>query len=179
MSYTEPSIGNPCYGYDPCKAYCPPKGRLPVLGKVRADIDRIRIAIADTVNQIKNRDDEQEDSHYKIHEELNNLRTKTTAEVTLLKQKAVTELSQTSDYIPHNAGMNNTTTVQGIVDKQKGLFQKQTDSFDRDAEQKLAKIMVDTWTVRQTTDGEVSSTAGVDNAEINRVLSKAKSGIDY
>jgi len=105
---------------------------------------------------------------------------KTESETRLLDQKAITELGQTADNLPvDHPGMNITTEIKGIISRQRGLFQKQTDGFDRDAEQKLSKILVDTWSVRQTTDGEVSSTAGVSNEEVSRVLAKAKAGINY
>lgn len=145
--------------YVPCAVYTPPVGRLPILGKIRAEVDKLRMDIADTLNQINNRDSQ------------------TLAENSLLNQKAVTELSQTSDNIPAGSGMNISTDVQGIIEKQKNLFQKQTDGFDRDAEQKMAKIMVDTWSVRQTTDGATTSDAGLDGDDINAVLVKAKTGI--
>ena len=104
--------------------------------------------------------------------------TKTDSEIDLLKQKAATELAQTSDNIPTGTALNTSTSVTGVIGKQKGLFQKQTDGFDRDAEQKLAKIMVDTWAVRQTTaGGAIVSSNGLADSEINSVLNKAKSGI--
>lgn len=182
--------------YSPCADYTPPVGRLPVLGKMRAEIDAIRMNIADVYNQIVNRDLAQIDSNAKITGELAALATqtadntrkitgeldaladKTASETALLDQKTITELSQTCDTIPvPGIGLNNTSTVQGIIGKQKGLFQKQTDGFDRDAEQKIAKIMVDTWTVRQTTDGADAALAGLAEADISSILAKAKTGI--
>lgn len=165
--------------YSPCSPYCAPVGRLPVLGKMRAEIDQIRYNIVDVQHQIDVRQIESDMNSYRTQIEMSVLGDKANAEITLLKQKAVTELSQTCDYIPNGMGRNNVTNVQGIIDKQKLLFAKQTDGFDRDAEQKLAKIMVDTWSVRQTTMGESSDGAGVGNAEILRVLGKAKTGINY
>lgn len=107
------------------------------------------------------------------------LEAKTESETRLLDQKAITELAQTSDYIPNTPGMNNTNDVQGTIKKQKDLFGKQADGFDRDAEQKLAKIMVDTWSVRKTTDDSTLATpAGLGDPEIHAVLQKAKAGIN-
>lgn len=161
----EPVLTSNCYS--PVAVYTPPVGRVPVLGKVRAQIDQLRVSIADSINQMKNRDAAAADAALK-----------TIAENRLLNQKAVTELAQTSNFIPIGTGLNVETVVAGIIEKQKGLFQKQTDGFDRDAEQKLAKIMVDTWSVRQSTDGTADSAiAGLNEAEIRTVLNKVRSGV--
>lgn len=234
---TEPVTTSP--HYDPSLTYTPPVGRLPVLGKTRAEIDRLRAAAANDLNMIINRDLAQIDNNAKITAEIanaatqtadntrkidsdiayqaarttnetdktsaeitaleaqtanDNIRTtndttktnndtnraigelsalanKTDAEVLLLNQKKETELAQVSDLVA-------TGTVAGIIGKQKNLFQKQTDGFDRDAEQKLAKIMVDTWSVRQTTTGATVDSNGLSDADIADVLTKAKTGID-
>lgn len=225
--------------YDPLATYTPPVGRLPVLGKVRAEIDRLRAAADNDRNMVVNRDLAQIDSHAKITADIaneatqtadntrkttaditameartvnetsrtaadivamqaatanDNIRTandttranndtnrtigeldalssKNAAEVALLTQKRETELAQVSDLV-------STGTVAGVIGKQKILLQKQTDGFDRDAEQKLSKIMVDTWSVRQTTDGALANPAGIDDAAIAAVLAKAKQGIN-
>jgi hypothetical protein len=100
--------------------------------------------------------------------ELAALNRKSVAETYLLDQKTVTELAQTNDA----AG------VGGVVKAQKDLFAKQTDGFDRDAEQKLAKIMIDTWMVRAST-GEAASTtaAGLAENDILGVMNVAKTGV--
>lgn len=225
--------------YDPSVTYTPPVGRLPVLGSVRAEIDRLRAATANDLNMIVNRDLAQIDSNAKITAEIANantqtadntrkinadiaaqearttnetnkttaeivamqaatandntrtandttranndtnraigelsaLATKNEAEVNLLAQKRETELAQVSDLVA-------TGTVAGVIGKQKALYQKQTDGFDRDAEQKLTKIMIDTWSVRQTTDGALAAPAGIADADIATVLAKAKQGIN-
>lgn len=225
--------------YDPLATYTPPVGRLPVLGKVRAEIDRLRAAADNDRNMVVNRDLAQIDSHAKITADIANeatqtadntrkttaditameartvnetsrtaadivamqaatandnirtandttranndtnraigelsaLATKNEAEVNLLAQKRETELAQVSDLVA-------TGTVAGVIGKQKALYQKQTDGFDRDAEQKLTKIMIDTWSVRQTTDGALAAPAGIADADIATVLAKAKQGIN-
>ena len=225
--------------YDPQVTYTPPVGRLPILGKMRAEIDRLRAAADNDRNMVINRDLAQTDSHAKITADIaneatqtadntrkitadiaameahttnetnrttaeivamqaatanDNIRTandttranndtnrtigelaalssKNAAEVALLTQKRETELAQVSDLV-------STGTVAGVIGKQKILLQKQTDGFDRDAEQKLSKIMVDTWSVRQTTDGALANPAGIDDAAIAAVLAKAKQGIN-
>jgi hypothetical protein len=80
-------------------------------------------------------------------------RDKISAEVTLLAQKSITELAQTSDTLNLNAGaLNSSAATTGVIEKQKDLFAAQTAGFARDAEQKLAKMMIDAWSVARTTD---------------------------
>jgi len=253
----EPGTTSLCY--DPLAPYTAPVGRLPVLGKVRAEIDQIRAAIANdtarTANEVlkiaaevaalevekdkvaaevlrigaeKLRIDAEilalgverekllvekdrisaeillmgvqsskvaaeklaieanvinentrtiNDTTRATNEvnrtvgELQELVNKTAAEVGLLDQKKQTELAQVSDTV-------STGSVAGIVGKQKTLFQKQAAGFDRDAEQKLAKIMVDAWSVTATVAGEADpATAGLDNTSIASVMTLAKAGI--
>lgn len=68
---------------------------------------------------------------------------KVVAETALLNQKKATELGQVSP-----TGVD----ADSIIGKQKTLYGRQADGFLRDAEQKVAKIMLDTWNVRRTTD---------------------------
>lgn len=104
---------------------------------------------------------------------------KLNAEISLLRQKTVTELANTCNTIPSGLGFNNSTTIQGNVGKQMDLYTAQTSGFARDAEQKLLKVLVDTWSVRRTTDdGTVASPSnGLDDASILAVVKKAKAGI--
>jgi hypothetical protein len=70
---------------------------------------------------------------------------KTHAETALLIAKKNTEDAQIVDAV-------NGSDVVGLVGKQKNLYQKQADGFDRDAEQKALKLMVDLWSVGMTAD---------------------------
>lgn len=90
------------------------------------------------------------------------------AENAILLEKLETEQAQTK---------GTTATVSGLIGKQMLLIDKQAEGFDRNAEQKLAKIMVDTWTVRQTTDGADVAANGLSDNEINKILNIAKTGI--
>lgn len=94
--------------------------------------------------------------------------TKTQTETAVMAQKLVTETAQTE---------GDSNTVGGVLGKQMKLMDKQAEGFDRNAEQKLAKMMIDTWTVRQTTDGAETAHNGLVDTEINKVLNKAKEGI--
>ena len=104
---------------------------------------------------------------------------KLNAEISLLRQKTVTELANTCNTLPAGLGFNNSSTIQGSVGKQMDLYTAQTSGFARDAEQKLLKMLIDTWSVRRTTDdGTVASPSnGLDDASILSVVNKAKAGI--
>jgi hypothetical protein len=107
---------------------------------------------------------------------------KIAAEVTLLAQKAITELAQTSDTVVIDTdALNTVATVTGVISKQKALFENQTKGFKRDAEQKLAKIMADSWAVACTIHGaEGTSTNKLDDPNVGSVIGTAIAGLsDY
>lgn len=95
---------------------------------------------------------------------------KTVAETTLLAQKNQTEKAQTV-----GAGVD----TDSVIGKQKNLYQAQTDGFKRDAEQKAAKLLVDSWNVRRTTDeGTVAdATNMLNDATIGRTITKMLAGV--
>ena len=68
---------------------------------------------------------------------------KTVAETALLNQKKVTEKAQTD-----GSGIG----PDSVVGKQNALYDAQRDGYRRDAEQKAAKLLVDSWNVRKTMD---------------------------
>jgi len=84
----------------------------------------------------------------------------------LLAQKIITEEAQTTDI---NAG---------TVGKQQGLLQAQTDGFERDAEQKALKIMMDSWTIRRTTDNATVPPTKAEDTDIDKFIEKIASGIN-
>lgn len=96
---------------------------------------------------------------------------KTAQETTLLTQKVVTERAQVTAL-----GVEDNS----ILGKQKILYQAQTDGFKRDAEQKAAKLMVDTWNVRRTTDeGTVAdSTNMLNDVAVGRAVNKLLAGVE-
>lgn len=100
---------------------------------------------------------------------------KTTAETAVLNQKKITEQAQVS---------SDNVDAASIVGRQAALYAAQTDGFLRDAEQKVAKLLIDTWNVRRTTDtATVAGTppGGVDNglgdANIARAVNKLLTSI--
>lgn len=95
---------------------------------------------------------------------------KVVQETTLLGQKVQTEKAQTVAL-----GVDDNS----VIGRQKLLYKAQTDGFQRDAEQKTAKLLVDSWNVRRTTDeGTVAdSTNMLNDATIGRAVKKLLSGV--
>ena len=92
-------------------------------------------------------------------------------ETTLFLKKTATEQAQTT-----GTGIEATS----VIGKQIALYTAQTTGFARDAEQKAAKIMVDSWNVRRTTDSDATqanTSNKLDNANIGEVVGKLKTGI--
>lgn len=93
------------------------------------------------------------------------------SEKSLLDQKVFTEQAQILDMVDDN-------TVVGIVGAQKSLYDKQKDGFDRDAEQKAAKILVDSWNIRKSMDIETKEVpAGLSDANIRLVVQDLQEGL--
>ncbi len=97
-------------------------------------------------------------------------RQKIAAETGVLTQKKLTEKAQTV-----GAGVD----TDSVIGRQKTLYQRQADGFQRDAEQKAAKVLVDTWNVRRTTDeGTVADAVNkLDDATIGRAIDKLLTGV--
>lgn len=95
---------------------------------------------------------------------------KTIEETGLLAQKRQTELAQTNGAA---------VTTDSVLGKQIALYGKQTDGFDRDAEQKAAKVMVDTWNVRRTTDEATPADAlnGLQDSNVKAAVDALLAGI--
>lgn len=95
---------------------------------------------------------------------------KSEQELALLAQKTATERAQTTAL-----GVDDNS----VIGKQKALYQAQTNGFTRDAEQKVAKLLADTWSVRRTTDeGTVADgTNLLNDATIGRAITKLLDGV--
>ena len=97
-------------------------------------------------------------------------------ELELLKQKRETELAQTSDVLS-----NGVTAVSGSVAKDKALKQSQSESFIRDAEQKVAKFYSDAFSIIYSTDKDAITDQtdwGLNSANSKVVMDKLIAGID-
>ena len=95
---------------------------------------------------------------------------KTDQEIDLLAQKTQTERAQTT-----TLGVD----LDSVIGRQKQLYVAQTDGFKRDAEQKAAKLLADTWSVRRTTDeGTVAdATNMLNDATVGRAINKLLTGV--
>ena len=95
---------------------------------------------------------------------------KTNQETALLGQKVLTERAQITAL-----GVD----ADSVIGRQKALYVAQTNGFTRDAEQKAAKVMVDSWNVRRTTDeGTVADgTNMLNDAAVGRAVNKLLGGV--
>ena len=95
---------------------------------------------------------------------------KSAQELALLTQKVVTEKAQTVAL-----GVDDNS----VIGKQKLLYAAQTTGFTRDAEQKVAKLMADTWSVRRTTDEATvaDGTNLLNDVTVGRAITKLLSGV--
>lgn len=95
---------------------------------------------------------------------------KTIEETNLLLWKTNTEKAQTTSGIASN---------DSVIGKQKELYAAQAAGFARDAEQKAAKVMVDSWNVRRTTDEATvaDGTNQLNDAAVGRAVGKLLSGV--
>jgi hypothetical protein len=96
---------------------------------------------------------------------------KTSAETSLLNQKTATERAQI---------LSASVDPDSVVGRQKDLYLAQTSGFTRDSEQKAAKILIDTWNVRRTTDdGTVADSVNMLNdTTIGRAVQALIKGIN-
>ena len=96
--------------------------------------------------------------------------TKSNAELSLLNQKVVSERAQVT-----SLGVD----ADSVIGRQKGLYLAQTNGYSRDAEQKVAKLMADTWSARRMTDEGVQ--ANIDNkladSFVGRAVGKLLDGV--
>lgn len=95
----------------------------------------------------------------------------TTAEIELIGQKTATEKAQVQAI-----GVD----PDSVIGRQKQLYKAQTDGFQRDAELKAAKLLVDTWSARRMSD-EGTVVDGVNmlnDATIGRAVNKVLVGVN-
>lgn len=95
---------------------------------------------------------------------------KANQETALLTQKVATEKAQIMEM-----GVDDNS----VVGRQKALYVAQTNGFTRDAEQKAAKLLADTWSVRRTTDEATvaDGTNMLNDVTIGRAINKLLTGV--
>jgi len=92
------------------------------------------------------------------------------AETLLLTQKKITEAAQTTAQSVDDSS---------VVGCQKALYKAQTAGFARNSEQAATKLLIDTWSIRRTTDtGTLADgTNQLNDATIGRAVSKMLAGV--
>lgn len=101
------------------------------------------------------------------------------AEIKLYAHKGITEAAQTGLTVDTNGNpVTFTGDVKGIVEKQKNLYQAQTDGFQRKAEQAAAKIFADIYAVRRSTDESLIQPKGLRDSVITGAMTKLYQGIN-
>lgn len=109
----------------------------------------------------------------KLKAEYDNLieqKAKIISETGLLNQKKATETAQIN-----GAGVD----PDSVVGKQIKLYGNQADGFLRNAEQKVAKMMLDSWGVRRSTDEGTSAntTNKLDDAHVGKAITNMFEGV--
>lgn len=96
---------------------------------------------------------------------------KVASETTLLAQKLVTERAQT---------VSSAVDPDSVMGQQKKLYEMQAAGYKRDAEQKAARILTETWQVRKTTDAGTlaDSSNKLANEYIGMAITKLLEGIE-
>lgn len=68
--------------------------------------------------------------------------------------------------------------VNGAIGKSIDLQQEQINSYKRDAEAKVAKMLLDGWMTQRSTDENLAPPTGLADAQINSALTKIRSNLD-
>lgn len=90
----------------------------------------------------------------------------------LYDQKTVTEKAQTDSTV---------IGTDSVVYRQNEMMKAQADGFKRDAEQKAAKIMIDTWSLRKNSDPDETQATAVNRLLDNNIglsVQKLLAGVD-
>lgn len=87
----------------------------------------------------------------------------------LVKEQMESQLAQTLDVRTDSAA------VSGLIKTQKDLYQQQIDSYKRDAETKLGKLLLDTWTTQKTVDEGLVAPSQVSNANLDTLIAALRS----
>lgn len=104
---------------------------------------------------------------------ITNTAAKVQTETAVLEQKRITEEAQTKDTVGGQP-------VEGVVGRQVTLYENQAEGYIRDAEQKAAKIFMDSFNTRtsiETLNENETLDATVTGTQIKDVLNKVREGV--
>lgn len=97
----------------------------------------------------------------------------------LLEQtKMVMEQTEAQRAQTMDTRTNGTTPIEGSVGKQKDLYEQQITSYKRDGEQKLGRMLLDSWITQKTLDEGLVAPVGLQNAAIDDMLVKLRTNLD-
>lgn len=68
--------------------------------------------------------------------------------------------------------------VTGLIQRQRNLLDQQREAFIRDADARVAKMYLDSWTVRRTTDEGTVVPSALADTEINEVMERLRNRAD-
>lgn len=105
---------------------------------------------------------------------ITNTADKVLAETAVLEQKRITEEYQTRDTVGGNV-------AEGVIGKQMALYENQAEGYIRDAEQKAAKIFMDSFNTRTSIESlneNETLDATVTGVQIKDVLNKVREGVN-
>ena len=86
----------------------------------------------------------------------------------LLREQMESQRAQTLDLRSDGAA------VAGLIRAQKNLYLQQIDSYKRDAETKLGKMLIDTWTTQKTVDEGLTAPSQVNNASLDTLIANLR-----
>lgn len=87
----------------------------------------------------------------------------------LVREQMESQLAQTLDVRTDSAA------VSGLIKTQKDLYKQQIDSYKRDAETKVGKLLIDTWTTQKTVDEGLTAPTQVSNANLDTLIAALRS----
>ena len=96
---------------------------------------------------------------------------KTAAETAYFEQRMVTEKAQTDGTV---------INPNSVIGTQNTLYKNQAEGFLRNAEQQTAKLLVDSWQIRRSTDDstQANTTNKLDDAHVGKAVTKLLQGVN-
>lgn len=88
---------------------------------------------------------------------------------TLLEEQVEVQRAQTME-----TRTDGVTPVEGMLGKQKSLYNQQIISYQRDAEVKMTKLFTDAWITQKTIDEGLLPPTAFNNASLDQILTKLK-----
>jgi hypothetical protein len=91
----------------------------------------------------------------------------------LLREQVESQRAKTLD-----TRTDGVTPISGAMGQQANLYAQQIDSYKRDAETKVAKMLLDTWVTQKSMDEGLIPPSSLTDVNINTVMTKIRSNLD-